>query len=133
WHQGRDDRDGTLWQERAEGRAGHDEEGRSGYGGRQGASVHRADEGQRRQGTRRGRPGDHRRRAVEDGLLRRRRAGQDARSEITRRWMTSIAPLLLLFALSIPSARADLWAYVDEQGQSHLANRQVDARYKLFF
>ena len=31
------------------------------------------------------------------------------------------------------TARADLWAYVDEQGRSHLANHQVDARYKLFF
>jgi soluble lytic murein transglycosylase-like protein len=31
------------------------------------------------------------------------------------------------------AARADLWAYVDEQGRSHLANRQVDARYRLFF
>ena len=30
-------------------------------------------------------------------------------------------------------ARADLWAYVDEQGRSHVANHQVDARYKLFF
>lgn len=31
------------------------------------------------------------------------------------------------------AAHADLWAYVDEQGQSHLADRQIDARYKLFF
>ena len=31
------------------------------------------------------------------------------------------------------AARADLWAYVDEQGRSHVANRQIDARYKLFF
>ena len=30
-------------------------------------------------------------------------------------------------------ARADLWAYVDEQGRSHVANRQVDSRYTLFF
>ena len=30
-------------------------------------------------------------------------------------------------------ARADLWAYVDEHGRSHVANHQVDARYKLFF
>jgi soluble lytic murein transglycosylase-like protein len=30
-------------------------------------------------------------------------------------------------------ARADLWAYVDEQGRSHVANRQLDARYRLFF
>lgn len=31
------------------------------------------------------------------------------------------------------AARADLWAYVDAQGRSHVANRQLDARYKLFF
>ena len=31
------------------------------------------------------------------------------------------------------TAHADLWAYVDEQGRSHVANHQVDARYKLFF
>jgi len=30
-------------------------------------------------------------------------------------------------------AHADLWAYVDEQGRSHVANHQVDARYTLFF
>jgi soluble lytic murein transglycosylase-like protein len=30
-------------------------------------------------------------------------------------------------------AFADLWAYVDAQGRSHVASRQVDARYKLFF
>src|SRR6476620_2715049 len=31
------------------------------------------------------------------------------------------------------TASADLWAYVDEQGRSHVANHQVDARYTLFF
>ena len=30
-------------------------------------------------------------------------------------------------------AYADLWAYVDAQGRSHLADHQVDARYNLFF
>ncbi len=30
-------------------------------------------------------------------------------------------------------ARADLWAYVDEQGRSHVANHLVAARYTLFF
>lgn len=42
-----------------------------------------------------------------------------------------------LIALAVAShaiaAYADLWAYVDGQGRSHVANRQVDARYKLFF
>jgi hypothetical protein len=28
---------------------------------------------------------------------------------------------------------ADLWAYVDEEGRSHLADHRVDARYRLFF
>jgi soluble lytic murein transglycosylase-like protein len=30
-------------------------------------------------------------------------------------------------------AHADLWAYVDSDGRSHVANRQVDSRYTLFF
>jgi soluble lytic murein transglycosylase-like protein len=30
-------------------------------------------------------------------------------------------------------ARADLWAYVDADGRSHVADHQVDARYRLFF
>lgn len=41
--------------------------------------------------------------------------------------------LIALALFAAGTARADLWAYVDEQGRSHLANRQVDARYKLFF
>lgn len=40
-----------------------------------------------------------------------------------------VLPLVLLSN----AARADLWAYVDEQGRSHVASHQVDARYKLFF
>ena len=31
------------------------------------------------------------------------------------------------------AVRADLWAYVDADGRSHLANHQVDPRYELFF
>jgi soluble lytic murein transglycosylase-like protein len=38
-----------------------------------------------------------------------------------------------MLAARAPAALADLWAYVDEQGRSHVANRQLDARYKLFF
>ena len=30
-------------------------------------------------------------------------------------------------------ASADVWAYVDTQGQSHFATEQLDARYELFF
>ncbi|WP_245944787.1 lytic transglycosylase domain-containing protein [Crenobacter cavernae] len=43
---------------------------------------------------------------------------------------------LLLFAtvatLLSATARAEVWGYVDEQGQAHLAERQVDERYRLF-
>ena len=35
--------------------------------------------------------------------------------------------------LAASAAHADLWAYVDPQGRSHLADHQVDARYRLFF
>jgi len=46
------------------------------------------------------------------------------------KWPALLLPLLSLQAAEV---HADLWAYVDEQGRSHVANRQVDARYKLFF
>jgi len=46
----------------------------------------------------------------------------------------AVALLLATASAFVPTgARADLWAYVDEQGRSHLANRQLDARYRLFF
>jgi soluble lytic murein transglycosylase-like protein len=43
--------------------------------------------------------------------------------------------VLLVFALVVyaPPGRADLWAYVDQAGKSHFADRQVDARYRLFY
>jgi soluble lytic murein transglycosylase-like protein len=49
--------------------------------------------------------------------------------------MTRIAAaaVVMLVALHAIAARADLWAYVDEQGRSHVANHQVDSRYQLFF
>jgi soluble lytic murein transglycosylase-like protein len=43
------------------------------------------------------------------------------------------AATALTFALCAAPASADLWAYVDAQGKSHVADHQVDARYKLFF
>ena len=43
-----------------------------------------------------------------------------------------IGAALLLAALH-PSANADLWAYVDDQGVTHLAADQMDDRYTLFF
>jgi soluble lytic murein transglycosylase-like protein len=44
------------------------------------------------------------------------------------RWLIASAALL-----HGAVAFADLWAYVDSEGHSHVANRQVDVRYKLFF
>ncbi|MBI3144370.1 MAG: lytic transglycosylase domain-containing protein [Pseudogulbenkiania sp.] len=40
--------------------------------------------------------------------------------------------LSLLALLLTGYARADLYGYVDEQGQVHLANHQLDERYQLF-
>ncbi|CAG0985304.1 Endo-type membrane-bound lytic murein transglycosylase A [Burkholderiales bacterium] len=48
-------------------------------------------------------------------------------ARLARAW--SLAALLA----ASPSVRADLWAYVDEQGKAHFATEQVDARYALFF
>ena len=43
-------------------------------------------------------------------------------------------PLLgLLLCLAQQSARADLWAHVDERGVTHFAAEQLDSRYQLFF
>ncbi|MEO9135194.1 MAG: lytic transglycosylase domain-containing protein [Casimicrobiaceae bacterium] len=44
------------------------------------------------------------------------------------RWLIALSALLYAAATF-----ADLWAYVDEQEHSHIANRQVDSRYQLFF
>ena len=54
---------------------------------------------------------------------------------MTRNVIVAIRCLTALTALAFPAApaHADLWAYVDAQGRSHVANRQLDARYKLFF
>ena len=43
------------------------------------------------------------------------------------------AATALAFALGAAPVWADLWAYVDAQGTSHVADHQVDGRYKLFF
>ena len=43
------------------------------------------------------------------------------------------ALIALALGLHAGSALADLWAYVDENGRSHVANRQIDPRYKLFY
>jgi len=51
----------------------------------------------------------------------------------SRHKFVSVALGMLLAGLASASARAELWAYVDEQGRSHVADHQVDTRYKLFF
>ncbi|MGE5170935.1 MAG: lytic transglycosylase domain-containing protein [Rudaea sp.] len=45
----------------------------------------------------------------------------------------SRAAAALAFVLGAAPASADLWAYVDPQGRSHVADHRVDARYTLFF
>jgi soluble lytic murein transglycosylase-like protein len=45
-------------------------------------------------------------------------------------WALAVAAALLLVA---PVARADIWAYLDEQGVAHFAAEQVDERYHLFY
>ena len=44
----------------------------------------------------------------------------------------SLAGLLTMAALATP-VHAEVWVFVDEQGVSHFAPQQVDARYTLFF
>jgi soluble lytic murein transglycosylase-like protein len=49
------------------------------------------------------------------------------------RWLN---PIMLVGALALGCAtcvRAEMWVWVDEQGTSHWADHQVDARYWLFF
>lgn len=51
-------------------------------------------------------------------------------------WLkNSLKPLLILLFLLFfweQSARADIWAFVDERGVAHVASEQIDARYQLF-
>lgn len=53
------------------------------------------------------------------------------RSGLSGLWRMVCAGMLLLFLQQ--TARADLWAYVDERGVTHFAAEQVDGRYGLFF
>jgi len=45
--------------------------------------------------------------------------------------------LALLFVsaacASVPSVRAAVWGYIDEQGRAHVATEKLDDRYELFF
>ncbi|MFN0163501.1 MAG: lytic transglycosylase domain-containing protein [Burkholderiales bacterium] len=48
---------------------------------------------------------------------------------------SSLLPSLLLMSgllVASASARADLYGYIDDKGQIHLANEKLDARYELF-
>lgn len=50
-----------------------------------------------------------------------------------KRLLAMLAGLLLLFAL-VPGVRAaDIYGYVDSQGNAHFASEKVDPRYRLFF
>ncbi len=40
---------------------------------------------------------------------------------------------MLMGAMASFNAKADVWVWVDEQGHSHFAAEQVDARYSLFY
>ena len=46
--------------------------------------------------------------------------------------MTALLALVALFVLAATPAHANLYGYVDEQGQVRLANEKLDERYQLF-
>ncbi|MDO4794713.1 MAG: lytic transglycosylase domain-containing protein [Brachymonas sp.] len=49
-------------------------------------------------------------------------------------FFSSFIPWLPLLAmLGLPAALADVWGYVDAQGNTHFATRQIDDRYQLYF
>ncbi|MDQ6621194.1 MAG: lytic transglycosylase domain-containing protein [Pseudomonadota bacterium] len=48
------------------------------------------------------------------------------------RWL-ALAPLLLILAAVPAPVSADVWGYIDEAGQAHVAGQQIDERYQLFF
>ena len=54
---------------------------------------------------------------------------------LTYKTLSRILTLLAALWLSTwhVSARAELWAYVDDRGMTHFASEQVDDRYELFF
>jgi soluble lytic murein transglycosylase-like protein len=49
--------------------------------------------------------------------------------------LPKITALLLASAACapVPSARAAVWGYIDEQGRAHVATEKLDDRYQLFF
>src|SRR5579862_507535 len=53
---------------------------------------------------------------------------------VTRSTLCRLAPVIALAALAHAKlAFADIWAYVDAQGSSHVADYRVDSRYQLFY
>jgi soluble lytic murein transglycosylase-like protein len=44
-----------------------------------------------------------------------------------------LAAGMLLLALALRPALADVWGYVDDQGTAHFAAEQLDVRYELFY
>ena len=94
-----------------QGHAGPRQQDRGRHRRRQVPSVHRPDQGQRRQGAPRRRQGDHRRRPVEDGLLRRRRAGQAAEIALLAHARAACPPMSLPTSyLFVPGDRPDRFA-----------------------
>jgi hypothetical protein len=51
--------------------------------------------------------------------------------QLTRWFAGSLVAAVL--AVGAAAAHADVWGYVDEHGAAHVADRQVDERYRLFF
>jgi soluble lytic murein transglycosylase-like protein len=45
---------------------------------------------------------------------------------------TTLIFLLTVLSLCTASARAEIWGFVDENGEAHMADRKIDNRYSLF-
>ena len=49
---------------------------------------------------------------------------------IACRWLGVLA---LGCVLAVAPVRAEVWGYVDDKGEAHLSDHQLDTRYTLFF
>lgn len=45
---------------------------------------------------------------------------------------TTLFFLLTVLSLCTANARAEIWGFVDENGEAHMADRKIDSRYHLF-
>ena len=56
------------------------------------------------------------------------------RSSVSTRLCRALAVLTTLVLVGgAASARAEVWGYVDEKGEAHISDHQLDTRYRLFF